>query len=161
MNLSILFDLPSSFSTTREHLCNICFMEEAGNPRGHLSLQKRRLRHKEVFQLRHVMGCFNDMWTGWSHSLGKQNQKPYSHIYCERNRWAVRWTYKNKCFIKVAWEELMESLSVERNKIWYFKHWSVLQVGMGVKISSWFFVSFQDLMWPWGGTKVLCGKVHN
>lgn len=66
MNLSILFDLPSHFSNTPEHLCNICLMQEAGNPWGHLNLQKRRLRHKEVFQLRHVMGCFNDMLTGWS-----------------------------------------------------------------------------------------------
>ena len=53
-------------------------MEEAGNPWGHLNLQKRSLKYKEVVQLRHVMGCFNDMLTGWSQSLGKQNQKTES-----------------------------------------------------------------------------------
>lgn len=138
MNLSILFDLPSSISNIQEYLCNICLMEEAGNPWGHLNLQKRRLRHKEIVQLRHVMGCFNNMLIGWSQSLGKQNQKTQSHVHCERNRQAVRRTYKNKCFMKMTWEQLMESLSAEIIKIWYFKHWS-LQVGLGVKISSWFF----------------------
>lgn len=117
MNLSILFDLPSSSSNIQEYLCNICLMEEAGNPWGHLNLQKRRVRHKEIVQLRHVMGCFNAMLTGWSKSLGKQNQKTQSHVHCEKNRQAVRRTYKNKCFMKMTWEQLMESLSAEIIKI--------------------------------------------
>ena len=117
-------------------------------------------RYKEVFQLRHVVGCFNGVLAGWSQSLRKWSRKIYSQVHCERNRWAVRRTYKNKCFMKVAWEQPRESLSLERLKIWYFKHWS-LQVGTKVKISSQIFFSFQDLMLSWGSTKVLCGEIYN